>query len=148
MRKNLYAGSAIVSGSLLGLMLFINGQLANYTSAFWSSMIAHFIGLFASWIAWKLFSPSKKLLPINSKSPRWAYFGGVVGALIVIFSNITVNSEFGLVGSLSLMILGQTFFAMLFDYKGWIGMQKRELTRYDFLQISCVLAGSLLIINA
>jgi uncharacterized membrane protein YdcZ (DUF606 family) len=47
---------------------------------------------------------------------------------------------------LSLMILGQTAFAILFDFKGWFGMEKRNLYLSDFLQVSCILAGSLLII--
>ena len=91
-------------------------------------------------------SQSKKLFPYSSDAPIWSYFGGVFGALIVAIANITVNSSIGLVGSLSLMILGQTSFAMLFDVKGWFGMEKRSLYLGDFLQVSFILAGSLLII--
>ncbi len=146
MNKNLYTTGAIASGGLLAIMIFFNGELARYTSPAWSSLIAHFVGIFGSWFLWRLMSNSKKLFPYTSDAPMWSYFGGAGGAMIVVIANITVNSSIGLVGSLSLMILGQTLFAILFDFKGWIGMAKRNLYLSDFLQVSCVLAGSILII--
>ena len=146
MNKNLYTSGAIASGGLLAVMIFLNGELARYTSPVWSSLIAHFVGIFGSWFLWRSMSHSKKLFPYSSDAPMWSYFGGVCGAMIVVIANITVNSSIGLVGSLSLMILGQTAFAILFDFKGWFGMEKRNLYLSDFLQVSCILAGSLLII--
>jgi bacterial/archaeal transporter family-2 protein len=146
MNRNLYTSGAVVSGGLLGIMIFLNGELSRYTSPVWSSLIAHFVGIFGSWFLWKLMSQSKKLLPFSSDAPMWSYFGGVCGAMIVVIANITVTSNIGLIGSFSLMILGQTSFAILFDFKGWLGMEKRNLYSSDFLQVSCILAGSLLII--
>ena len=101
---------------------------------------------FGSWFLWKWLSNGRNLLPFSAKAPRWAYFGGVFGALIVVLANITVNSAIGLVGSVSLMILGQTLFAMLFDFKGWLGMEKRKLNRFDFMRVAFILTGSFLII--
>ncbi|NIP53477.1 MAG: hypothetical protein GWN00_05395, partial [Aliifodinibius sp.] len=66
--------------------------------------------------------------------------------LIVIFSNVTVNSSIGLVGSLSIMILAQTLIAIVFDNKGWVGMARKHLSASDFLQVACILVGSILII--
>ena len=146
MNKGLYTSGAVVSGGLLAIMIFLNSELARYTSSAWSSFIAHFVGIFGSWFIWKLMSGSKKLLPYASDAPRWAYFGGAGGAMIVVIANITVNSTIGLVGSLSLMILGQILFAILFDIKGWVGIAQRNLCLRDFLQLSCILAGSILII--
>ena len=91
-------------------------------------------------------SDEKRLLPFAYDAPIWSYLSGVSGAIIVVLANITVNSTIGLVGSLSLMILGQSSVAILFDFKGWIGMAKRNLYLNDFLQVSCILAGSILII--
>jgi len=146
MPKNLYATSAVASGGLLAIMVFFNGELAKYTSPTWSSLIAHFVGILGSWFLWRLISQSKALIPYSGDAPKWSYFGGVGGAMIVVISNVTVNSTIGLIGSLSLMILGQTLFAMLFDFKGWMGMAKRKLYLNDFLQLSCILTGSILII--
>ncbi|KAA3644769.1 MAG: DMT family transporter [Chloroflexi bacterium] len=146
MNKHLYTGGAVASGGLLAITIFFNGELARHSSPTWSSLIAHFIGIFGGWFLWRLVSQSKKLFPYSADAPRWSYFGGIFGALIVVIANITVNSSIGLVGSLSLMILGQTCFAILFDYKGWFGMEKRNLYFSDFGQISFILAGSLLII--
>lgn len=146
MNKNLYPSGAVASGGLLAIMIFLNGELARYTSPVWSSFIAHFVGILGSWFFWRLISKSKQLLPYAADAPKWSYFGGIGGAMIVVIANITVNSTIGLVGSLSLMILGQTSFAMLFDAKGWLGMAKRKLYLRDFLQVAFILAGSTLTI--
>ena len=146
MNKQLYGGGAIASGGLLAVAIFLNGELARFTSPAWSSMIAHFAGIFGSWFLWKLVSNGRHLLPFSGSAPRWSYFGGAFGALIVVLSNVTVNSSIGLVGSLSLMILGQTLFAILFDSKGWFGMERRKLHRSDFLRVVFILTGSLFII--
>lgn len=146
MNKNYFPTIALSSGGLLAMMIFLNGQLATYTSAITSSLIAHFVGIIGSWILWKLIVKSKKIVPYSSIAPKWFYLGGVGGALIVVIANITVNSVIGLVGSLSLMILGQTIFAIIFDITGLFGMKKRKLHFNKLIQISCILTGSILII--
>lgn len=146
MNKNIYASGAIASGGLLAIAIYLNGELSRYTTPFYSSMIVHGIGLAGSWLLWKLLFKGEGLIPFSSKAPKWAYLGGVGGAMIVVLSNITVNSPIGLVGSLSLMILGQTIFAILFDVNGWAGMQKRRLYQADFLQLGCILVGAVLIV--
>lgn len=144
--NRLYSSGAIISGGLLAIGIFLNGELARYTSPAWSSLIAHFVGIFGSWFIWRLLSRSKALIPYSSDAPIWSYFGGVGGAMIVVIANITINSPLGLVGSLSLMILSQTCFAILFDFKGWFGMERRKLYLSDFLRVSYILAGSTLTI--
>ncbi|MDJ0756404.1 MAG: DMT family transporter [Ardenticatenaceae bacterium] len=146
MNKQIYAAGAVGSGGLLALMIFLNGELARYTSPTWSSFIAHFVGIFGSWLLWKLIVRNKNIWPYSSGTPLWAYLGGVGGALIVVVANITVNSSLGLVGSLSLMILGQACLAMLFDLTGWFSFEKRKLMLADVLQVICIVAGSILII--
>lgn len=146
MNKNLYSTGALFSGGMLGVMLFLNSGLAQYTSPSISSLIVHFVGIFASWLIWKLISKRKVWIPFSVDAPIWTYLGGICGAMIVLISNITVNSSIGLVGSLSLMILGQTSFAILFDLKGWFGMKKRKIHLRDLLQVGCILAGCFLLI--
>lgn len=146
MKNSVYTGSTVASGGLLAVMIFLNSELANFTSPALSSLIAHFIGILGSWILWKLMVKGGGLFPYSPKAPKWAYLGGAGGAFIVVFANITVNSTIGLIGSLSLMILGQTLFAILLDFKGWVGMTKRNLCLKDFLQVSLILTGSIFII--
>ncbi len=146
MNRYFYTGGAVTSGGLLAVMIFLNSELARYTSPVWSSFIAHGVGVVGSWVLWWVLSQHKALLPYAAEAPLWSYFGGAGGAIIVVLANITVNSAIGLVGSLSLMILGQTTIAMVFDVKGWFGMEKRRLSANDLLQVPCIVIGSILII--
>lgn len=145
-KNTYYSTTALASGALLALAIFFNGQLAGYLSPIRSSLIVHFVGIFSSWVLWRILSDQRGLLPYSASAPRWAYLSGIGGAAIVIFANITVNSTIGLVGSLSLMILGQAVFAILFDFNGWLGLPKRAISVGDFLQVLCLLTGSFLII--
>lgn len=146
MKRSYLTIAAVITGGFLATMIFINGELSTYTSFAWSSMVAHMVGATASWGIWKTISKSKQIIPISKTAPIWAYFGGVVGALVVINTNITVTSSFGLIGSLSIMLLGQTFFSLIFDYNGWVGVEKRKLRITDLYQVLLILVGSLLII--
>jgi transporter family-2 protein len=146
MKNTYYSSAALGSGALLALAIFINGRLAGHLSPAWSSLVVHFVGIFGSWFLWRLLARGGGLLPFSSAAPRWAYLGGLGGAVIVLLANTTVNSVIGLVGSLSLMILGQAVFAILIDINGWLGMQKRAISPGDLLQVLCLMTGSFLII--
>ncbi|MDH3944369.1 MAG: DMT family transporter [Anaerolineae bacterium] len=145
-KNTYYSTTALASGALLALAIFLNGRLAVRLSPAWSSLVVHFVGIFGSWFLWRILSRSGGLLPYSSYVPRWAYLGGLGGAVIVFFANTTVNSVIGLVGSLSLMILGFAVFAILIDINGWLGMPKRHISPGDLLQVLCLMSGSFLII--
>lgn len=140
---------ALLGGVLLALMIKLNGELARYSSALFSSWVAHGIGALAALLIVRLISTKLAryhTIASSGKAPRWSYLGGIPGAFTVVLAGITVNSPLGLAGSLALMMVGQVIFGLLTDQRGWFGVPRRPLTRRDGLVTACVLAGSALII--
>lgn len=146
---------AFFAGALLATMIYSNGILAKYTAPLFSSWVAHGLGTLASliFVFLGLRKSRPKVGPIQtshkmSPTPWWYYLGGLPGALIVILTGITVNSEIALSGSISLMLVGQIIFGVISDSFGLFGTPKRKITFVDLMAATSVFAGSLLIIFA
>lgn len=139
---------ALTAGALLALMISVNSGLASYNSPLFASWVAHGVGAIAAWLLLQMLP--LRPTPLSSGAavvaPRWAYFGGIPGALTVIVAAITVNSPLALSGSLALMLTGQVLFGMLSDSRGWFGVIKRRLRANDIIATLLILFGCALLI--
>ncbi|CAI2028527.1 DMT family transporter [Serratia ficaria] len=139
---------ALSAGALLALMIGVNSVLASHYTPLFASWTAHGIGALTAWLLLLLLHrrfgaqrPSSTAAP-----PRWAYLGGIPGALTVVLAAITVNSPLALAGSLALMLTGQVLFGMLSDSRGWFGVAKRRLNANDVLATLLILSGCAILI--
>lgn len=140
---------AFFAGVLLTFMIKYNSQLAMYSSPLFASFVAHGIGtIFALLILIGSNAASTSKPPKVKKVRLWAYLGGVPGAFIVLLSAIVVNSELGLSGSLSLMLLGQMTFSLACEHYGFFNLPKNPATINDIIIITIVFIGCVLIIYA
>ncbi|XLM20076.1 DMT family transporter, partial [Chromobacterium piscinae] len=78
--------------------------------------------------------------------PRWAYLGGMPGALVVALAAITVNSPLAMSGTLALGMAGQLLFGLLSDHFGGFGMPRRPLRLNDALALLLALSGCAVLI--
>lgn len=139
--------AAFLSGGLLTLMIHFNGQLAHYGSPLFSSWTAHGTGtvaaiLFMAVLWRKRSTPSAPRAP----APLWAYFGGLMGAVTVMLSGVTVNTALALSGTLALGLVGQVVFSLIADRWGLFGLPRKRPTLRDMAALGLILAGSFLII--
>jgi len=148
MKTQYYQPLATTAGGLLAIMILLNGVLSKFTTPFISSFIVHIVGFAGSLVLWAVFSHVKFSTLFSTKAPIWSYCGGFGGAFAVVLSNAAVNSELGLVGSLSCFILGQTIMALIIDRFGLFGSAKRRLSRLDVLKVGLILIGALMLIQA
>jgi len=135
---------------LLALMINLNSLVAVNSSPWVASWIAHGIGgvvalvLVRTVIAFTsqwTHSPETTL-----DTPKWAYFGGLPGAMTVVLAAICVNSPLGLSATLVLGLTGQILTGLLSDRFGWFGLSSRALGVRDARVALSVLAGSALLI--
>ncbi|KYQ96473.1 hypothetical protein AWY96_24345 [Serratia plymuthica] len=137
---------ALTAGALLALMISVNSVLASYNSPLFASWVAHGVGAIAAWLLLLLLLRRRTPLSPATAPPRWAYLGGIPGALTVVVAAITVNSPLALAGSLALMLTGQVLFGMLSDSRGWFGAIQRRLRTNDIIATLLILAGCALLI--
>ncbi|SUX55129.1 DMT family transporter [Chromobacterium vaccinii] len=134
---------ALLAGALLALMIHCNSRLAAYGNPLTASWLAHAIGMLAALLLWKALRQTR---PHAGRPPRWAYLGGVPGALTVALAAIAVNSPLALSGTLALGMVGQVLFGLLSDRFGLFGMPRRPLRLNDALALPLVLSGCAILI--
>ncbi|SMY05977.1 DMT family transporter [Flavimaricola marinus] len=143
---------AFLSGGLLTFMILLNGRLALSGGPVFASWTAHGTGTVAAILFLLVLrtrkpaaaapGPDTPRLP----APLWAYAGGLVGAVTVMLSSITVNTALALSGTLALGLAGQVAFSVLADRFGLFGLPRRIPDRRDAAAVVLIVAGSLLII--
>lgn len=139
---------AFASGGLLSLMILFNGQWAASGTALFASWMAHGTGSLAALVflaGLSLTGKRARPAPV-AKAPRWAYLGGLSGAVTVMLSSTAVNSALALSGTLALGLVGQAGFSLLSDRFGWFGLPRRRVRAADLGALALILAGSGLII--
>ncbi|MGC0154748.1 DMT family transporter [Chromobacterium vaccinii] len=134
---------ALLAGALLALMIHCNSRLAAYGNPLTASWLAHAIGMLAALLLWLAL---RQTGPDSGRPPRWAYLGGLPGALTVALAAITVNSPLALSGTLALGMTGQVLFGLLSDRFGLFGMPRRPLCLNDVLALPLVLSGCAILI--
>lgn len=136
----MYKASAVGIGMIIGIMLFFNGTLNMYLDSFTSGFIIHMVGIIAV-ILVLLFKGQR--LKIQKNMPKYLYFGGLCGVLLVIFNNYCFI-EIGATLTLTLGLFGQMIFSALVDHFGLFGMQKTKMHPKKMIGFATVTAGILL----
>lgn len=91
---------SLLVGSVISVMVFLNGKLTAGYGAYPASVIIHIVGVvFAGTIC---FVKKEKM---RSHAPLWAYMGGAIGVLTTLFNNYA----FGRVSMTSIVVLTLLF---------------------------------------
>ena len=142
-RQLFHFTAAFGAGGLLSLMVLINGTLAAYGSLFFASWVPHLTGTAAALLLLLLFRPKRTAI---TRPPLWVYLGGVSGAITVMLTSATMNSALALSGTIALGLAGQMVFSLFADMRGLFGLPQRMPTGRDYLALSFIIAGSLILI--
>ena len=140
----------LLAGVVLTLMINFNSNLSKITSPIFASWTAHGIGMLTALLIVYLntfLNKNKKEVSTTKNIPLLSYFGGLPGAFTVILAVIAVNSNLGLSGTLSLMLVGQIIFGIFSDIFGLFGTTRKFINIKDIIVILLILTGSWLIIN-
>jgi uncharacterized membrane protein YdcZ (DUF606 family) len=112
-----------------------------------ASFIVQFAGAICASILVLCFPRKSKgvAVPTRTAAPLWAYGGGVLGAVVVVLSNVTVAAV-GIFGAVSLMIGGQVLSSRVIDHFGWLHLPSRRFKAADLWAILAIGTGTCLIL--
>ncbi len=129
--------SAYATGLLLALMVFFNSLLASVTSIYVGSFFFNFIGF--------LFFSLCLILGVNvpargKKSPYHLIVPGILGALTIVLSNLTV-AEIGVALMVGISLLGQMITSLFIDGFGLLGKEKTPITVKQLISLFIIAIG-------
>lgn len=127
-------------GSLIAIMILLNGTLASATGNYLSSVIIHFIGLIGIVLILIL---KKSKFKLYSSVPKYAYTAGLIGVLPILFNNIGF-SVLGVSITLTLGMIGQSITAIIVDHFGLFNMPVVKFNKKKILGLLIILAGMVL----
>lgn len=111
----IYIIVAFLAGILTLLSMIVNSSLGKRIGVLQSCFVNYIVGLICTAIL--CFTVSGNAISINNlnKMPLWAYFGGALGVIVVIISNIIIP-KIPTVYSTLLIFIGQLFTGILIDF--------------------------------
>lgn len=110
----MYYLALLFGGAAIGLMISVNGQLANYLNIFEISFIVHGIGLILL-LAYTVLIKKEK---ISFRGlPRYVYSVGFFGVALVVTGSICAN-KVGATLTMGLSIVGQMAISAIIDHFG------------------------------
>ncbi|MHB8132050.1 MAG: DMT family transporter [Mobilitalea sp.] len=107
---------SIITGVTVVIGRIINANLAEKIGTFQGTLINFIVGLSFSFLFLFISNESIAVFSENYKLiPSWAYFGGLIGVVVVILSNY-ITPRISAFYSTLLMFIGQLFFGIVIDY--------------------------------
>lgn len=111
----IYIILAFASGVLTLLSMIVNSSLGKRIGAFQSSFVNFFVGVISALILVFIIERKVAFGEKLHSIPAWAYFGGFLGVMVVIISNIIIP-KIPTIYSTLLIFIGQLFTGIVFDY--------------------------------
>lgn len=126
----------LLTGMLTAVMISINGSLSASTGMYHSAVIIHLVGVVFSFI---LCMVKKEKIWRHRNVPVYAYLGGAVGVLTVMFNNYAF-SYLSMTAIVALALFGQCVTSNIIDSFGLFGMKKRPMSKASWtgLLLSCI----------
>ncbi len=132
----MYSFLALLTGTLIAVMVALNGALSDVYGVYCSTAIIHLVGLLLV-CALLLFRP-KKLF--HKGIPWYLYMGGALGVPITVCNNLAFP-RIGVSAMLALGLFAQSVAGLAVDQYGLLGMPRRAFDRGKLIGLALTLAG-------
>ena len=133
----MYYAISVITGILIAVMVFVNGDLTNFYGVYSTTALIHVIGLIFISI---IILIKKDRFIVKEKLPLLLYTGGAIGYLTTLFDNLAFGG-ISVSALLALSLFGQCITSIILDQFGLMGMPKRPLIKQKFIGIGIVLVG-------
>ncbi len=138
----MYYFIALLIGTLISIMIGVNGGLSDITGVYSSSVIIHLVGLAIMIVVMVI----KKVNPFKSFYPWYLYLGGVMGVLATAGNNYSF-APLGVSAILALGLLGQSITGLVIDQFGLFGMKEYKLKAPRLIALFIMIFGAVFMIR-
>jgi bacterial/archaeal transporter family-2 protein len=128
---------SVFTGSLLALMLSLNGRVGEASGNYTSSVIIHTIGLIG--ILAVLIITKSKIKNLKG-IPFYMYLGGLIGVLTVIFSNASFL-KLGVSLTSALCLFGQLITSIIIDHFGYFDFPVVKFNKKKIIGLTIIILG-------
>ena len=143
--KRPYA-EAFLIGTVATIMVTCTTELGNMTTVNFSTLMNHLVNLGMNYLILLFGLKNSCINPKGDKVPWYLYSAGLLGIVNLTLNFVAVKGA----GATVLMvgvIFGQSLLGLIYDLTGFLGLEKRKLTRNNVISILISLAGILLMLS-
>ncbi len=134
----------ILAGSLITLQSVLNAALGQKTGNLGSVLVLTCVSILVLLLLILLFPSTANFKHIPSISEWYLYIGGVLGVGILA-APIFLIPRIGATSTLTTLVVGQLFLALLIDHFGLFQFPRIEISVTRVLGIVCLIFGAFLI---
>lgn len=128
---------AVVSGVLIAVMVFMNGELSATYGSMHATVFIHVVGLAGISL---LMLVRRKNKQEKKPVPWYLWLGGCIGVFTVV-SNILTFPVLGVSLTLGFGVLGQCLISIVIDRFGWFGVPKQSFSPHRLAGLGVIAAG-------
>jgi transporter family-2 protein len=134
----------ILAGSMLTIQSVLNASLAKRVGTFGSLLVLTLVGISLTLIVIAFFPQTSNLRNLPRLSEWYLYVGAFLG-LAIMLAPIILIARIGATSTLTAMVMGQLFLALVIDHFGLFAAPKIEATSLRLLGVLLVVLGAFLI---
>ena len=128
---------SILTGTILAIMISLNGGVSSIAGNYASSVIIHLVGLIG--IIFVLIFTKSKITNLKD-IPFYMFTGGLIGIFTVIFTNASFVG-LGVSMTVSLSLLGQLITSLIIDHFGYFNMPVIKFHNKKMVGFVIIIAG-------
>lgn len=141
----MYYFLSVFAGSIIAIMIAINGILTLHYSIYLSTVIIHIVGLVI--ITLILIRHKENPAPWKNKQlPLFLYSGGLLGIATTVFNNAAFG-KISMSAILAIVLLGQSVASIIIDHFGWLDMPYQPFNKKKLIGLSFIILGIVLIMT-
>ncbi len=133
---------AILGGVCITVQNIANAHIRNDIGIWQTATLTQLSGFLLALVILYISRDIKWGILGNVKPIYW--FGGAFAA-IILFSNMEAIQYIGVTFTVSFVLISQLLLTFIIDVNGWFGMEKRKLKVTDFIGITMMIGGVLLL---
>lgn len=134
----------LIAGSMITIQSVLNSALGRKTGNFGSVFILTIVSIIVLLLLMALFPTTANFRDLPGVGEWYLYLGGILG-VVILAAPIFLIPRIGATSTLTALVLGQLFLALIIDHFGLFNFPKIEINLVRVIGLILLVAGAFLI---